>query len=317
MTHHVAEAYDEPALVSIIVPFYKHGEFLAEAIQSVENQDYSNIECILVDDGSPVPASSFLPAVHRARIIRTDNAGVSAARNCGFRNSSGSFLLFLDADDRLPANAVSSHLRVFDEYPSTQLTFGARRFIDETGAVVRGAEVCRERSDYFRMFLESNPIGGPGSCMMRREIFAACGGFREGKATAEDYDLWLRIARVAEVRRHVDCVMEYRTHANNVSGNNEAMLAGTLETLSRVESMLTPSEKVRLHWGRRRWIHRFRPRAGLGYQMERAFFNLRAMTDVSAQAYLKEIRANLAKFLRRASYDGPPSNASVPNENRR
>jgi glycosyltransferase involved in cell wall biosynthesis len=304
LTHHAAEVLDGSILVSVIVPFYKHGQFLAEAIQSVEKQDYPNIECILVDDGSPIPAASFLPETHSARIIRTENAGVSAARNVGFRNSSGTHLLFLDADDRLPPDAVSSHLKIFAKYPSTQLTFGAQRLIDETGRVVRGAKVCRERADYFRMFLESNPIGGPGSCMIRREIFAKAGGFPEGKATAEDYYLWLRIARLGEIRRHVACVMEYRTHANNVSGNNEAMLAGTLDTLSSVEAMLTPSETVRLRWGQRRWVHIYRPRTDLSYKLQGAIFSLRAMADVPMQSYFEEFKARIQKIFRRHLHSG-------------
>jgi glycosyltransferase involved in cell wall biosynthesis len=282
-------------LISFIIPFFRHGEFLAETVRSIEEQNYSPSEIIIVDDGSPIPVDAFLPKEHSLTIIRTENAGVSAARNRGFRESSGSYILFIDADDRLMPGAINSHLKVFADYPDTQLTFGACRFIDDSGTVTRRSKVCRERQDYFRMFLESNPIGGPGSCLMRRSLFAGSGGFREGKATAEDYDLWLRMARIGKIRRHTECILEYRIHSNNVSGNSESMLAGTMETLDRLEATLNSKELARLKWARRRWIHLFRPRPGVLYRVEGMIFSLRAMLDVPLSSYGRELRMILIR----------------------
>jgi glycosyltransferase involved in cell wall biosynthesis len=286
-----------PPLVSVIIPFFMHGEFLGETVRTIEEQDYPNLEVILVDDGSPVPVEHFLPERHNVRIIHKPNAGVSAARNRGFQESSGEYVLFMDADDRLPPGSIGAHMKVFASHPETQLTFGARRFIDQAGNITQKAIVCRERRNYFRMLLESNPIGGPGSCMMRREIFIRSGGFREGKATAEDYDLWLRIARLGQIRRHVECVLEYRTHGNNVSSQTEVMLAGTMETLDTLERTLEPKYKKRLQWGRRRWIHRFRPRPGIAYRIRGTLFRVRAMLDVPPVAYWREVCSKYGQLI--------------------
>lgn len=217
-----------------------------------------------------------------------ENAGVSAARNLGFRESSGDFLLFLDADDVLATGAISAHLSAFCNHPNAVLALGARRTIDHHGRVLGGAHVCRAGKDYFRMILQSNLIGGPGSCLIPRDIFAKAGGFRAGKATAEDYDLWLRIAQLGPIVRHETCVLEYRVHGNNVSREREAMLAGTLETLDRVEPALGRKDRARLRRGRRRWTHTFRPRKGIVYKMEELYFRVLAMADVPLRSYWDE-----------------------------
>jgi glycosyltransferase involved in cell wall biosynthesis len=75
-------------LVSVIISYYKQGGFIAETVRSVQQQTYPNIEIIVVDDGSPVLASSVLAESSDVRILRTENRGCPAARNFGFRQSS-------------------------------------------------------------------------------------------------------------------------------------------------------------------------------------------------------------------------------------
>src|SRR5271155_2938003 len=81
--------------VSVIVPYYNQPAYLAEAVSSIEQQTYPNIEIIVVDDGSPVPAASILSQGTGIQVIRTKNRGVSAARNFGFERCSGDYLIFL------------------------------------------------------------------------------------------------------------------------------------------------------------------------------------------------------------------------------
>src|ERR1700678_1458102 len=87
--------------VSIIIPYYNQPDFLAETVLSAKQQTYSNVEIIVVDDGSVVPADSIVQRGSGVFILRTRNRGVSAARNFGFKKSSGDYLIFLDHDDRL------------------------------------------------------------------------------------------------------------------------------------------------------------------------------------------------------------------------
>jgi glycosyltransferase involved in cell wall biosynthesis len=97
-------------LVSVIIPYYKQERFVAETVSSVTRQTYPNLEIIVVDDGSPVPASSVLPGGNDVQILRTVNRGCPAARNFGFQRSSGEYLVFLDSDDRLSPGALEAHV---------------------------------------------------------------------------------------------------------------------------------------------------------------------------------------------------------------
>src|SRR5208283_2547541 len=82
-------------LVSIIIPYYQQPAFLAESVRSAKAQSYPNIEIIIVDDGSPVSAEPLLKKIKGIKLLRTNNGGVSAARNLGFQISSGDYLIFL------------------------------------------------------------------------------------------------------------------------------------------------------------------------------------------------------------------------------
>ena len=140
--------------VSIIIPYFKQEAFLNEALQSVRQQSYPNLEIIVVDDGSPVPAKDVLaacpsPELEHLAIYRTENGGCPTARNFGFKQSSGEYLLFLDSDDKLIPGAIEAHLRAFSKQPAAGLSFGSARIIDEGSRVVCHPPLCRPRKNYF------------------------------------------------------------------------------------------------------------------------------------------------------------------------
>jgi len=229
--------------VSIVIPYYNQPEFLSEAVSSARNQTHPDIEIIVIDDGSRVPATAVLQDLWGIHLLRTANRGVSAARNLGVQNSSGDYFIFLDADDRLLPGAVEAHLEKMRERPDVGLTFGSQRIIDQKGAEIRPAHICRPRRDYFRMLLEGNPIGSPGAAMMRRTAVESAGLFKESVSMGEDYDLYLRIARQFPLTQHSFCVLEYRQHGANTSLAQDKMYLSTMCVLDQIEPQLTASER--------------------------------------------------------------------------
>ena len=105
--------YNEP-LISVIVPVYNVEAYLDKCISSIVNQTYSNLEIILIDDGSPdnCPAmcDAWAEKDHRIKVIHKENGGVSAARNTGIEGASGEWILFVDSDDVISANMVQALL---------------------------------------------------------------------------------------------------------------------------------------------------------------------------------------------------------------
>jgi O-antigen/teichoic acid export membrane protein/glycosyltransferase involved in cell wall biosynthesis len=275
-------------LVSIIIPYYNQPKFVTESVLSAKNQDYPSIEIIVVDDGSTVPADTLLERTPGVTILRTENHGVSAARNFGFRKSSGEFLIFLDSDDRLMPGVIEAHLHALENHPEAGLSFGPTKIIDRDGVEVRAARICRPRKEYFVPLLESNLIGSPGAVMMRRESFVAAGMFNESFSMGEDYDLYLRIARQRPLVRHTFCTLEYREHGSNISQAQEQMLRGTMLVLDHLEPALTVSERRKLIHARRRWEHAFRPNSSFKYRLWNLYYSFRTMWNVPVRYYFWE-----------------------------
>ena len=98
-------------LISVIVPVYNVGRYIEKCILSVINQDYSDVELILVDDGSTDDGGKicdeYAKKDNRIKVIHKKNGGLSDARNVGIDSSSGDLLFFLDGDDYLPKNAIA------------------------------------------------------------------------------------------------------------------------------------------------------------------------------------------------------------------
>jgi glycosyltransferase involved in cell wall biosynthesis len=276
-------------LVSVIISFYKHEAYVAEAVESVRRNGYAPIEIIIVDDGSPVSAASVLGPNDDVLIIRTENGGAAAARNRGFRSSSGEFLLFLDSDDRLIPGAIASHMVTLAGHPEAALSFGAAATIDAGGNRILPPSLCRPRKDYFLKLLEGNPIASPGAAVMRREAFMEAGFFDEQFKNVEDYRLYLKIARrhpFVLINRHV---LDRRLHGSNKSGNKERMLAATLLALDRIEAEdeFSKYELKRLARGRRRWTHDYRPENTLAYRIRSLYYRFRAMFSVSPMEWAR------------------------------
>lgn len=116
----------EMPLVSIIMPVYQVGEYIKQSVKSVVWQTYSNIELILVDDGSPDDSISNAEKALKGknfsyRVIRRKNGGLGAARNTGLKNAKGEWVYFLDSDDQITPSTIARMVSVADE--ETDLVF--------------------------------------------------------------------------------------------------------------------------------------------------------------------------------------------------
>ena len=120
--------------VSIIVPIYKVENYLSECISSIINQTYTQVQIILVDDGSPDRCGEicdeFAESDSRILVIHKANGGLSDARNAGMRAATGKYILFLDSDDYLEENAVSELLEFSKKNDLDILMFDAVSFDD-------------------------------------------------------------------------------------------------------------------------------------------------------------------------------------------
>lgn len=119
-------------LVSIIIPCYNYGHFLAETLDSILAQTLDNWECLIIDDGSTdntrEVAEKYSKKDKRFRYIHQQNSGPSAARNNGIRQSQGKFIQLLDADDLIQANKLNFQVQVFNKHEALDIVYGDVRF---------------------------------------------------------------------------------------------------------------------------------------------------------------------------------------------
>src|SRR4051812_33839695 len=122
-------------LVSVIIPCYNQARFLGQAIESVSRQDYPQFEVIVVDDGSTDDTSEVAARYPGVRVIRQKQLGISAARNRGLRESTGSYLVFLDSDDRLLPHALRIGMNYLLDHSECAFVFGIHQKISADGSL--------------------------------------------------------------------------------------------------------------------------------------------------------------------------------------
>jgi glycosyltransferase involved in cell wall biosynthesis len=215
-------------LVSVVVPCYNQGHFLAEAVESALTQDYSPLEITVVDDGSTDETSAVARAFAGIRLVRQRNSGTATARNRGFGESRGDYLLFLDADDRLAFDAIPTQVAELEAHPECGFVWGHIRRITAGGGFLDEPPQAIVEADHYRTLLCHNDIWTPGAILYRRAAFESAGGFEAAAGGSADLDLNLRIARAWPLRSHGRIVLEYREHAASQSENAAEMLRSSL-----------------------------------------------------------------------------------------
>lgn len=178
------------SLVSVIIPCYKQARYLHDALNSVLAQTYQNWECIIVNDGSPdnteEVALDWCNKDKRFKYLKKENGGLSSARNFGILNSSGEFILPLDADDKIGAKYLEEALRIFQSDPLLKLVYCEAEFFgDESGK-------WQLKEYNFRTLLAFNNIFC--SALFKRADFEKAGGYNSNLIYGwEDWDFWISL----------------------------------------------------------------------------------------------------------------------------
>jgi glycosyltransferase involved in cell wall biosynthesis len=242
-------------LISVVIPCYNQGRFLAQAIASVGDSSYPRVEIIVVDDGSSDGTPEVAKAFPEVRYHAQPNGGLAVARNRGFRESRGDLLVFLDADDRLAPNALDIGANALAARPECEFVSGRCVMMSGDGVLLPTPPQARIVHDHYRELLRHNYIWMPAMVMIRRGAIERAGGFNQHVNAAADYELYLKIARANPVHDHGQTVAYYRRHDKSMSGNASRMLRETLKVLENERLLLEGDDaSIRAYEeGRRTW----------------------------------------------------------------
>ncbi len=199
---------EEPSLVSIVLPTKDGFRHLQAAIDSCLNQTWSNLELILVDDGSTRPETAEILARQRdprVRIVRLEqNVGLPRALNAGFAETRGELLTWTSDDNLYDPSAVETMALALRER-RVDFVYARARVIDEAGQVT-GALALREAA-YLPL---SNCIG---ACFLyTRRVRERVGEFDPAAVLAEDYDYWVRVSKRFRMALLDEEIYAYRRH---------------------------------------------------------------------------------------------------------
>jgi glycosyltransferase involved in cell wall biosynthesis len=230
-------------LVSIIIPTYNDAEFVGSAVQSALEQDYSNVEVIVIDDGSTDNTREVLSPFledQRVRGFFQENRGPSAARNRGIAESRGEYLNFLDADDYLHPSKIAKQVHILESEPSVDLVYCDVAVVDRNGDTIEEYSVGASRKILDDDIFDSLMLGGyfpPHVVLLRRRVLDQVGGFDQDLRCTEDLDLWLRASAEGIRARYVDEKLAYyRRYPGTVSQDEPAMQRAHAVTLERIAS---------------------------------------------------------------------------------
>lgn len=185
----------EEPLVSIITPSYQQGKYIQETIESVLNQDYINIEHIVIDGGSTDNTLDILKSYShlgdRFYWVSEKDRGQSHAVNKGIHMAKGDIIGWLNSDDTYLPQAVSKAVKTLVEHKEWGMVYGRANYTDEHSRVIGPYPV--EPFSHQRLY-ETCYICQPAA-FIRKHVLDAVGGIDENFHFCMDYDLWMRISK--------------------------------------------------------------------------------------------------------------------------
>ena len=275
-------------IISIIVPAYNAEKYLPETVESIFSQTVSEWELIIVNDGSQdatkTLAEQFAARDSRIRAVHQANTGLPGARNRGYEGSSPQtrFVIFLDADDLWEPTTLAKLCGALDAHPEAVAAHGVARFINEQSEPHRNGSLERaiqHRKAIVNGLVTAWPSDAPttfsvlainccivtaGMVLLRRTALEAARGASAlfdpmpslPRASLEDWDLWLRLAQHGEFAVVGETLLNYRSHAANLSQQKDLMFLGEVYVRQKAAALpdLTADQACALARGAQYWL---------------------------------------------------------------
>jgi glycosyltransferase involved in cell wall biosynthesis len=220
-------------LVSVIIPAYNDAATLERTISSVRNQTYSDLEILVVDDGSTDETAAIVRRLadidHRITLLRKPNGGLVSARNHGIAHATGEFIAPLDADDLWHPDKIKKQMRVMrDRGDEVGLVYCWSRAMDEQDRILWDITPCNLRGNVYAALLTRNFLSS-GAPLVRKCCAEAVGGYdatliSRGAPCCEDLKFNLDVAECCDFDLVPEFLLSYRVRPGRMSTNIDAML---------------------------------------------------------------------------------------------
>lgn len=221
--------------VTVIIATYNAIAYLPSTVDSVIQQTFTDFEVLIVDDGSTDETVEWVSKLvdPRVRLISQANQGVAVARNQGIASAQGEYVAFLDADDLWEPTKLEKQVKCLEENPLVGLVNTSIVNIDEQGKPLGAVNASDVEGNVLKYIVEENLILCGSAPMVRRSCLEAVEGFDRNLLSAEDWDLWIRLAARYEFAVIREPLVLYRQHFNSKSNNIERHLKHRLKVIDK------------------------------------------------------------------------------------
>lgn len=212
------------AKVSVIIPVYNGEKYISDAIESIEDQTYKNIEIIVIDDGSTDNTYNILKKYNNIKYVYQTNSGPAAARNHGIEISKGDFIAFLDCDDLYEKNKIEKQVIELISNREIDIVYNDVKMVDNNLDIIdilKPECVIEDRKNFLAMLLFRQLIPLPPSIMVRKRCFAEGIKYNQNYINAEDYDFIIKLAERYRFKYINEQLYIYRRHQENLTNNHK------------------------------------------------------------------------------------------------
>ncbi len=253
-------------LVSIVVTSYNHAEFLPQRMESLLAQTYSNIEIIVVDDGSTDGSREYLntfkvyPKV--SLFFLESNKGYVYASNFGAGKAKGEYIIFAECDDYSEPDQVATLYQALTTITGVGVAWSRSHLIDEKGRII-GSDF-QERSKAFqdycnsdvqisggmvqKFLLHSCVVPNMSAAMFRKSLFTGIGGLSDKYQLSADLDFWVRMAEAGDFYYLKKPLNYFRSHPDTVRNNlgHSVQLIEMIDIISSLKKKVKSTRKEKI-----------------------------------------------------------------------
>lgn len=206
-------------LVSVFITVYNAEKYISEALESILMQTYSNLEIIVVNDGSTDNSLEIINSYEdkRIKVINNkENKGIPFSRNLGLKNANGKYLVIMDADDISTPNRIEKQVEFMEKNPNIVASGTFYQYLGKTfSRKIKSKYIEPEQLKIQVLF--SSPIANP-TAIIRMDIIRKYNFlYNECYFVAQDYDMWVQLSKVGDLAILPEVLFKYRIGHNNIS----------------------------------------------------------------------------------------------------
>ncbi len=247
-------------MISTIMPTYNRQNLIVEAIESALNQTWTNLELIVIDDGSTDNTKILLSKYNHDKrfiYIYQNNLGQSVARNRGLKEAKGDFIAFLDSDNVWLLDKLEKQVEVINKNQDCDIFYGDCISIDEDGIEISRINMPRYSGYITKHLIKDNHVS-MNTTLTKKKCFDVLGGLSEKVRVGDDYELWLRLSTQFKFKYTPEYFAKYRIMEEQIStdkarrfDSNESVLKEFFNTFPEAVSLREKNRGLSFFYVRR------------------------------------------------------------------